>query len=382
MSGSGDLFRALEFAHYAERFREKVFVVALTAETSFQDLLLDLKVLTGYRIQVVLVLPDPAFQLERFVARSNSRGTRFHLSLLTDVLLPESGAPSKLDFGRIRGVLGQGRTPVIAFHADDPAPGGVDRAFALAGEVAAEMKADKLFLIGPRLAPLIAALPRTHVLAREMEGLLNGLSNASSETAGTDTAELFALIRDQLERGTPDLILLEDRPGHLFREVFTHDGAGILFNKVESAIIRRARTRDVTDIGLLFRIEIEEGRILPVDENEIESHIEAYWVYEIDGLLVGCARIKPFGDWAEMAQFATLPRYRGKGRARELALRLEEEARRMEVGRLFALSTDERMWQFFLSLGFQAADRERLPEAWQQGYDLERPSRAFVKELR
>ncbi len=155
----------------------------------------------------------------------------------------------------------------------------------------------------------------------------------------------------------------------------------MLFNQEERALIRRARHRDVTDIGLLFRMEIEEGRILPVDENEVDANIEAYWVYEIDGLLVGAARLKRYGEWAELAQFATLRRYRGKGRARELALRLMEEAGAQGVRRLFALSVDERMWHFFVSLGFQPAAREELPEAWRRQYDFSRPSRAFTREL-
>jgi N-acetylglutamate synthase-like GNAT family acetyltransferase len=377
MSGSTDLFRALEFAHYAERFRGKVFVIGLTAETPFQHLLLDIKVLTGYHIQVVLVLPDPTFQLERLIAQSNSRGTRFHLSLLTDVLLQSPGGPSNLDFARIRTVLGNGNTPVIAFHLEEQDAPEVDRTFVLAGHVAAQLEADKLFLIAPGMAPLIAALPRSHVLAAEMETLLEHLPGSAAAQA----APLFRFIGEQLGRGISDLILLEDKPAHLFREVFTHDGAGILFNEVERARIRRAHHRDVTDIGLLFRMEIEEGRILPVDENEVEANIEAYWVYEIDGLLVGSARLKPYGEWAELAQFATLPRYRGKGRARELALRMEREAKDQGISRLFALSIDERMWQFFLSLDFQPAERERLPEVWRRNYDFNRPSRAFIKDL-
>ena len=78
-----DLFQALEFAHYAERFRDKVFVIALPQGVPFQELLLDIKVLTGYRIQVVLVVPDPDFELEALIKLSNVRGTRFHLSIIS-----------------------------------------------------------------------------------------------------------------------------------------------------------------------------------------------------------------------------------------------------------------------------------------------------------
>ncbi len=373
-----DLFRALEFAHYAGRFRDKVFVIGFTAETPFANLLLDLKVVTGYGIKVALVLPDPAFQLEALISQSNHRGTRFHLSLLTDVLFDAPGDTVNLDFGRIETVLEEGKTPVIAFQSDAPESPGLSLTFLLAGEIAGRLKADKLFLAGPHLEPLIRALPRSHVLAGELEELRKDLS----ASAGPGHGAVLDFIHQQLARGIPDIVLIEDKPAHLFREIFTHDGAGILFNQVRSSRVRQAKVGDVTDIGLLLRAEIEEGRILPVDENEIEAAVDTYWVYEIDGLLVGAARLKSCGShWAELAQFATLPRYRGKGRARELALELEEQAARSGFKWLFALTIDERMGRFFTSLGFREAGRKTLPAEWREHYDLRRPSRAFVKEL-
>jgi N-acetylglutamate synthase-like GNAT family acetyltransferase len=176
-------------------------------------------------------------------------------------------------------------------------------------------------------------------------------------------------------------VLLEGHSAHLFREVFTYDGAGVLFNLTRQARTRRAELRDVTDIALLLRPEVEAGRILPIGENRIEANIHNYWIYEIDGMAVGVACLKRHGTEAELAQFATLPRYRGKGRARELALALAEQALAQGCRRVFALSIDARMWEFFLSLGFVEVDRAALPEEWRRGYDMSRPSRAFLKEL-
>jgi N-acetylglutamate synthase-like GNAT family acetyltransferase len=39
------------------------------------------------------------------------------------------------------------------------------------------------------------------------------------------------------------------------------------------------------------------------------------------------------------------------------------------------------MWEFFRDLGFREVERSVLPEAWRAGYDIARPSRAFLKEL-
>jgi hypothetical protein len=53
-----DLIQAISFAHYAERFRDKLFVIGLTRNSSIRDLLLDLKVLSAYGIRVVILVPS------------------------------------------------------------------------------------------------------------------------------------------------------------------------------------------------------------------------------------------------------------------------------------------------------------------------------------
>jgi N-acetylglutamate synthase-like GNAT family acetyltransferase len=377
MVATKELFRALEFAHYAERFRDKIFVIALSRAAAFRDLLLDLKVLAGYHIQVVLVAPDPEFQLDRLIAVSNKRGTRFHLSLLTDVAHEPGGGLPRLDLDRLRSGLARGQMPVIAHHVEADAAGPLEPAFALGGELACALGADKLYLVTPQAGPWLAATSRSQLLREEMSRLDAELSNAGV----VGQRPLMDFIHASLGRGIPDIVVVEGRRSFLFREVFTHDGAGMLFTRVKPSRVRPAEVKDVTDIALLLTPEIEEGRILQIDENEIERDIGFYQVYEIDGLLVGSARLKLFGRWAELAQFATLQRYRGKGRARELALKLIEQAIALKLEAVFALSIVPRMREFFRALGFREVERSVLPEAWRAGYDLTRPSRAFLKEL-
>lgn len=372
-----ELFQALEFSHYAERFRDNVFVVALPLDVPFQDLLLDIKVLLGYHIRVVLVVPDPDFAIEEVIRVSNKRGTRFQLAMMTDALYDPAKGALGLDLERMRGALAAGKSPVIAYHAEFGGDHEIEPTYALAATVAERLGANKLFLVGRSAGAIEAALPRTHVTADELEVLLGRLEGAGLDGHGP----LLDFIRGGLAREIPDIVLLEGKPTQLFREVFTHDGAGILFNTARRALVRQARVRDTTDIALLLRPEIEAGRILPVDENTIERNIANFWIYEVDGLLVGVARLKRYGDWTELAHFSTLPRYRGKGRARELALNMIEQAARMNSEGVFALSVDPRMWEFFLSLGFHETGRERLPAEWQAQYDFERPSHGFLKEL-
>jgi N-acetylglutamate synthase-like GNAT family acetyltransferase len=377
MTAVKELFLALELAHYAERFRHKLFVVALTAQTPFRDVLHDLRVLSGYHIQVLLVALDTDFQLDRIVSQSNKRGTRFQLLLLTEVAFTPGKGPPRIDYERLKADMRQGLMPIVAHHGEPPAPGRLEPTFELAGELAEQLGADKLYLVTPEVGPWLGAASRTQVLREEISRLDAELSNAGL----TGQEPLLGFIHGLLGRGVPDIVVVEGRPSYLFREVFTHDGAGILFTKVKPARVRQAEVKDITDISLLLTPEMEAGRILRIDENDIEANIGHYWVYEIDGLLVGLARLKVYGDWAELAQFTTLPRYRGKGRARDLAQKLMSLAREQGLSVVFALSIDPRMWEFFKELGFREIDRAKLPSAWRENYDLSRPSRALVRAL-
>jgi N-acetylglutamate synthase-like GNAT family acetyltransferase len=58
-----------------------------------------------------------------------------------------------------------------------------------------------------------------------------------------------------------------------------------------------------------------------------------------------------------------------------------EAARQQGFRGVFALSLDERMWDFFRELGFREVPRETLPGAWAAQYDMRRPSRAFAKTM-
>ncbi|HUJ73710.1 MAG TPA: hypothetical protein VL359_02585, partial [bacterium] len=233
MTASKELFRALEFAHYAERFRDKVFIVALSRDARFHDLLHDLKVLAGYRIQVVLIATDPDGQLDRVIGLSNQRGTRFHLSLLTEVAFQPGQGPPAIDFSRIQASLARGMMPVIAVHLEPsppplravaggtpalptlaPMPAPVEPSFALAGELALHLHADKLYLVTPQVGPWLGVVSRTQVLLEEISRLDAELSNGG--LSGQEC--LLQTVHQYLKRGIPDVVVVEGRPSYLFKE--------------------------------------------------------------------------------------------------------------------------------------------------------------------
>jgi len=70
-----DLYRALEFSHYAERYRNNVLAIGLSFNTLFRDLVLDFNVLATYGIKLVITAPDSECERDREMALSNTHGT-------------------------------------------------------------------------------------------------------------------------------------------------------------------------------------------------------------------------------------------------------------------------------------------------------------------
>ena len=368
-----DLFRALELAHYAERYKGRVAVLLVPAEVAMGPLLHDIQVLAAYQVRLLLLLRGMEETLRPALVSANLRGHRFHLcnelpadpGRLPDGLLAALG--DVLARGEIA-VAPLGGNPTCEDAGNDVAPGPQEQ---LALHLARELGAAKLFFAPGVTAKMRGLLRNNSVLLSEMPATLAKVGEDATARAWLEW------LAQGLRDGAPDMVLLEGTQGELYGEVFTYDGSGILFSRRSDATIRPATLRDLTDIMLLLRPDVESGRILPPQEAAVARNIGNYCIYEIDGVPVGMACLKPFGDAAELAQFATLPRYRGRGRARELARFLMERARVLGYARLFALSIDPRMGEFFTGLGFQPVPREHLPDAWQRGYDMNRPSKAY-----
>jgi len=71
-----ELYQTLEFSHYAGRYRGHVLAFGISLNTPFHELVLDFKVLAAYGIKVVIMAPDPNFELERAIALSNTHGSK------------------------------------------------------------------------------------------------------------------------------------------------------------------------------------------------------------------------------------------------------------------------------------------------------------------
>ncbi len=123
--------------------------------------------------------------------------------------------------------------------------------------------------------------------------------------------------------------------------------------------IRKAVIKDVQQIHRLINDQAGRGLMLPRALNEIYTTIRDHFVCEVDGTIVGvCALHILWEDLAEIRSLAISDPYQHKKIGTRLVRRCINEARRLGVRRVFALTY---VPEFFRSLGFRDLDKSELP---------------------
>jgi len=367
-----ELYRALEFSHYAERYRDHVLAFGISLNTPFHELVLDFKVLAAYGIKVVIMAPDPNFELEREIALSNTHGTNFSLIQAQE---PKTAGSYdlKVNLSQVEAALELGEMPVVVYHCLTPQTSHIEAPRKLGKYIATHLNAKKIIFLSQQAQQLEDALSRTRVIYEEFDDFFKRLHDASLG----EFEESMRYVQSLLQCGIPEVTFLVGKPGVICQEVFTHEGAGILFSKISHSTIRQAELRDISDIVFQIRQQVESGRILPVEENSIAQNLKNFWVYEVDGQIVSVMRLKEYGDWAEIATGSTIFRDRKYGRASELFNHIFEEARKRRFKGVFCISNNPKVQQKLATSGFTEVKFEELPLTWQKQYDFNRSSRAF-----
>jgi amino-acid N-acetyltransferase len=122
---------------------------------------------------------------------------------------------------------------------------------------------------------------------------------------------------------------------------------------------RPATVRDVPAIAALIGQFAQRGRMLFRSHAELYEAVRDFQVAEEDGAIVAvCALEVVWADLAEVRSLAVVPAAQGRGIARGLVNVVIEEARRLRVHRVFALTYEEK---FFAKLGFVKVDKAALP---------------------
>ncbi|MBC6428214.1 MAG: amino-acid N-acetyltransferase [Cellvibrionales bacterium] len=233
---------------------------------------------------------------------------------------------------------------------------GADKIIALLGEQRLRPLLEQQSVVLPARAQQLAAVEMGEA------GLLHAV--AAAVDAGIERAHLVSY----------------EANGALLRELFTHDGAGLLIARQEPVQVRTASAADVGYILELIQPLQESGVLVQRSRELLEAELDRFAVLDIDGTAIGCAALHPLDEQAaEIACVAVQPEFQGRGYAGRLLEFQEQRAIAAAIKRLFVLSTQATHW--FIERGYRETPADDLPAARRAQYSTERKPRVLVKLL-
>lgn len=247
----------------------------------------------------------------------------------------------------------------------------------LAAACAIALNADKLIVL------LEESLPQAAI-----DHSLNVLTpmQVTQMLSNTDVSESLALHLqsglDACQHGVQRVHLLNRHvDGALLKELFTRDGIGTLLTTGIYDTIRIARIDDVGGILELLQPLEQQGVVVRRSRELLETEIEHFTVMERDGTVVACAALYPYSieSMVELACLAVHSDYRRKKCGTKLLQNLEQQAIKLNIQRMFVLTTQTAHW--FLEQGFVETTLDSLPMQKQTLYNYKRNSKVFMKRL-
>lgn len=124
-------------------------------------------------------------------------------------------------------------------------------------------------------------------------------------------------------------------------------------------MVRKAVLGDVEAIHAIIEAFSKKGVMLNRPVSEILDKIRAFFVYEVNGAIVGiCALHICSDDMGEIRSLAVREKFTRRGIGKELVGACLEEAAALGLKRVFALTYRT---EFFKKLGFRSINKEVLP---------------------
>ena len=125
-------------------------------------------------------------------------------------------------------------------------------------------------------------------------------------------------------------------------------------------VLRSAASAEATALHALIESHLEEGRLLPRDQEELAVHADRFVVAVRHGRIVGCAELAPLsGRVAEVRSLVVDRRARALGIGRLLVTELQRRARLAGFDQLCAFAHDA---AFFARMGFSIVPHTWVPE--------------------
>ena len=300
------------------------------------------------------------------------------LGIIDGVDYQHTGEVRKINASAIQKALDTGAVVLVSPLGYSP----TGEAFNLSGAdvaaaIATSLQADKLIFLSSQPVNDQQGELLSNMLPKEVDQLL-----ADSKTLEEQQRRVLCNAAAASRHGVHRIhILSRQQDGVLLTELFTRDGAGTMITSEPYESIRQASIDDVG--GILELIEPLEatGVLVRRSRELIENEIQQFTVIERDGTVIACASLYPFVEesMAELACLAVHQDYRNGGRGDILLAYMENTARRLQLHRIFVLTTRTAHW--FIERGFQDVALEELPGRKRDLYNWQRNSKLFIKTL-
>ena len=418
-----------EILQYVPRFQDRLFVIALDgsvlAHENFRNLLLDVRLLRSLRINVVLVhgcghqLAQIAQEQSLTFSDLNGTGKTDPETLRWSIIASHQATHQLLE-----GLSTQNLTGVVA-NAILAHPAGILRGEhqQFTGRVERVQKAVLTTFLQQETIPIVPPLGwdgegqtyrlNSDAVAAQVALALGavkliylssspGILRDGSLVRQLTTEEARSLLEESsqergswrfsklthalcaAEQGIPRAHVIDGRVEEgLLGEVFSHEGVGTLIHANEYRSIRRANKSDVHVIQALIREGVANEEIMQRDRAELEAQIGDFFVFEVDGGLLGCAALHVYAEenQAELACVCVDARNENQGVGKKLIQYAEQQARQMKIRQLFCLSTQA--YNYFLNKGgFRLAEPQALPKERRERYERSgRQSLVLIKDL-
>ncbi len=124
-------------------------------------------------------------------------------------------------------------------------------------------------------------------------------------------------------------------------------------------MIRKATIKDIKYMQGLINFYAKQDSMLPRSLNELYENIRDFFVYEEKGRVLGCCALHiAWENLAEIKSLAVDEAKQKKGIGTKLVKEALEDAKKLKVKRVFALTYAP---EFFEKLGFKRIEHAELP---------------------
>ncbi len=149
-------------------------------------------------------------------------------------------------------------------------------------------------------------------------------------------------------------------------------------------IFRKAKMSDVEKLHTLINEQAQQGLMLARSRNVLYENIREFTIAVEAAEVLGCGSLHIVWDnLAEIRALAVKDTHRGQGIGKKIIAELLQEARELEISKVFALTYQA---DFFQKCGFAEVHKEEMPhKVWKECINCPKfpncDEAAFVREI-